>query len=102
MFYLLLLVSSQFVCNPIATQPTSASLVEVNVTIDSFTTAEEAVRTYSGNHPEVMAGCQQYLDEIRALQADGKIKEEDTSRILDAVAFSAEKHQYQKRKNPEQ
>jgi (p)ppGpp synthase/HD superfamily hydrolase len=100
MFFLL--VNSLFICNPLAMKPALTPLVQASVAINSFTIAEAVVRTYSGNHPKVMAGCQQYLDAIRAMQEEGKLSEEDAARILDAVAFSAEKHQSQKRKNLEQ
>lgn len=72
------------------------------LSVDPFVQTEEVVKTYSENHPAVLARCQPYLEEIRALEAKGKISKEDTSRILDAIAFAAEKHQHQKRKNAEQ
>lgn len=78
------------------------SSVEEPPCIDFFKGAEEAVRVHSNNHPQVLAECRHYLDVIRDLQREGKLSQEDTMRILNAVAFSAEKHQYQKRKNLDQ
>jgi guanosine-3',5'-bis(diphosphate) 3'-pyrophosphohydrolase len=99
---LLFLTLLQLIGNPIAAQPHPASLVDGEVMIDSFAATVEAVKSYSNNDPKVMKQCRQYLDEIRALQAQGKISEKDAARILDAVVFSAEKHRHETRKNPEE
>lgn len=95
---LYLLISALCICHSISAQPAQIP-PNTGITCEAFTAAREAVRTYSGNHPQVMAGCQLYLDEIKALQLAGRISLDDSALILEAVAFAAEKHQYQKRKS---
>ena len=99
---ILFLIISQLICNPIATTANLVSQMTGPIATDSFRATQESVRTYSDNHPQVMHAYQQYVDEIRVLQAKGEILEKDTARILDAVAFAAKKHHYQKRKNSQQ
>ncbi len=79
--------ASLLICSSFATTPLSL--------------VKDAVRTHSNSHSKVMLTCEKYLGFVQALVDKREISETDTARILDAMVFSAEKHQYQKRKDPQ-
>src|SRR5579872_3153890 len=69
--------------------------------VNTVSETRATVRGYSGGHPKVMETCDLFLDQLEHLRSAGEMTPLQIERVLDGVRFSAEKHQYQKRKGKE-
>lgn len=83
-----------------ATESKAPEAIEV-VEIDNYYHTKNFLSLTSNNNPDVQKQAAAFFDELQKAQDNGKISFEDAQRVLEGVRFSAEKHQYQVRKNPE-
>lgn len=84
-------------------EPYGSSQVMVMQAIDLHVDkCRQTVRTTTQNHPKVLAQFEIFTTNLRQAYVSGEgLIDKDVHRILDSLVFAAQRHQPQKRKDPE-